>query len=157
MRYGGYGPFFLAKVSGDFVESEEVNDEIAEFSKEYNIILFHGAGKQFTEALKKAGMEYHFDEDGNRVLSQEALRLCYEGPQKEIEEYYRSIFGNYIGRSIILIPPISQENGELVNTNADTMFRVCYESGLSRKGIIYTKNNRDKTHLQFKGVEIRYL
>ena len=149
-------PFLLVKVSGDLIGNKKVEEEVREQSEEYTVILIHGAGKQFSETLGKEDMKYHFDDSGNRVMDQEALRVCYDGPQREIKDYYCSLFGSDIGRNIFIILPISELDGELTNINADTMFRELYKAGWSKKGIVYTIDGRDKPHLRMEGVEIRY-
>ena len=144
------------KVSGDLIGNKKVEEEVRELSEKYTVILIHGAGKQFSDTLRKESKEYHFDEKGDRVMDQKALRLCYDGPQKEIANYYNSLFGYRIGRSIFILSPISESDGELININADTLFIGIYKSRIPKKGIVYTKDDRDKSHLLFPDVEIRY-
>ena len=147
----------LAKVSGDLVGNKQVEDEIKGMFDEYMVYLIIGAGKQFSAALKAVNIDYVFNDEGNRVVPQQALRICYEGPQREILEYYKTAFNGDIGCNLIPIPPISEEKGRLENTNADVRFERFYNMRIFEKGIVYTKEGRDKSHLQKEGVEIRYI
>ncbi len=140
----------LIKVSGDLVNNPGVISQILNESEKYMIVYVHGAGKQFNEASKEA---VSFDENGNRIASQKQLEEFYYGPQQKIRDYLHSVFGDKIN----VISPITEMDGVFENINADERFKKIYTSGFFEKGIIYTKDDRDKSHLQLSGVEIRYI
>jgi len=144
----------LIKASGGVIGNKQFEKEIHEEAERYCVVLIHGAGEQFNKASEE---EIHF-ENGIRIASQEQLEKFYHGPQQQIRDYLTSVFGD----KVLIISPITIKDGQFENTNSDDIFIELYELKLDElrcfeKGIVYTSPGTNKSHLQFPGVEIKYI
>ena len=148
----------LVRISGSRLGDEDAIEEILHEATGYSAVeLIHGAGEQFNQVSE---IPVVF-ENGRRVADQGQLRKFCLGPQQEIRDKLYSIFGPVLGDRFHIISPITEENGKYENTNGDDRFMERYkelnEGGCFGKGIIYPRKGSDKSHLQFRGVEIRYV
>lgn len=129
----------LIKASGDIIEDQKAMALIEQIALTHQeVTLIHGMGTQFSKALDEAGIPYKF-KNGSRVTNLEGLKIGL----KVCEETRKKL---KIPAKII--SPIRWDGDQIVNVNADKIFRTLV--GDYDFGIIFTKSGRKRPHLEVK-------
>jgi len=110
----------LFKISGDLVYRKDAIDFVKEKASDKTklIDLIYGFGSEFSKALNEAGIDFKYT-NGIRETSEEGLKIGL-GISNRIKGYLGKEFHGY---NILLISPIREENGLIININGDDIIR----------------------------------
>ncbi len=136
----------LIKGSGDVTDSQEFFDKITKLAIDNYVVVICGGGTKVSVALEAAGFNVAFDSLNRRITKtwqeRKIMRDILENEAKKLED-------KFIGKGVIVIPPILYAGSVLCPINGDDLVKA-FDLGFDRKLVFTTKNRVKKKKIIFK-------
>ena len=112
----------LIKVSGD-VKDHPYFLAFAEGKAKGNyVVIITGGGTQVSSALEKAGYRVQYNEHGRVTATWEERKIARDVLEKEAKD----LEDKFLGKGIVILPPILYAGSVLCHINADNLVKAFY-------------------------------
>ena len=112
----------LIKVSGD-VKDHPYFLAFAEGKTKGNyVVIITGGGTQVSNALEKAGYRVQYNEHGRVTATCEERKIARDVLEKEAKD----LEDKFLGKGIVILPPILYAGSVLCHINADNLVKAFY-------------------------------
>jgi acetylglutamate kinase len=136
----------LVKGSGDVTGKRKFFNFVVNKAKNNYMVVICGGGTKISAALKKAGYVVKFDKKGRRITRTWAERMIM---RNVLEQEEKSLQDKFVGKGVIVIPPILYAGSVLCPINGDDLVRA-YELGFDEIYILTKKKRFKKKKANFR-------
>ncbi|MBI4084406.1 MAG: hypothetical protein HY431_00730 [Candidatus Levybacteria bacterium] len=112
----------LIKVSGDVKNHPDFLTFAVGQTKENYVVVITGSGTQVSKALETAGYMVQYNEHGRVTATWEERKIARDVLEKEA----KALEDKFLGKGIVVIPPILYAGSVLCHINADNLVKAYY-------------------------------
>lgn len=112
----------LIKASGDVKDHPDFLEFADEKAKENYVIVISGGGTQVGRVLENAGYKIEYNEHGRITATWEERKIARDVLEKEAKD----LEDKFLGKGIVVIPPILYAGSVLCHINADNLVKAFY-------------------------------